>query len=55
MSEGTLAPVFDFWIYNTMLIENEKGMHGTGFLTSMSWLKTERPEKRRPLSQYTLM
>lgn len=26
------SPVSDFWLYNTMMIENEYGGHGTGFL-----------------------
>jgi hypothetical protein len=28
------APISDFWIYNTMLIENEWGDRGTGFLVA---------------------
>jgi hypothetical protein len=44
MSERTIAPVSDFWIYNTMLIENECEEYGTGFLVG-----------RLLLSHYMLM
>jgi hypothetical protein len=26
------TPESDFWLYNTMMVENEQGGHGTGFL-----------------------